>query len=157
MSNELKRKGNYHHNGRVIHGLFKDNKSLFALWQTIKQRCCNPKRSNYDRYGGRGITVCDEWLKAENFVRWALNNGYKKGFQLDRIDNSKGYNPVNCHWVTAKQNSQNTRRNVTLTIKGLTNCVSEWARIYNVSPFTIYWWIKEKGENYAIKRLSTLA
>lgn len=156
MSKELKRKGNYHHNGHVTHGLFKGNKVLFALWQTIKQRCYNSKRSNYDRYGGRGITVCDEWLKSENFVRWALNNGYKKGLQLDRIDNSKGYNPDNCHWVTAKQNSQNTRRNVTLTIKGLSNCVSEWARIYNVSPFTIYWWIKEKGENYAIERLSAL-
>ena len=157
MSEELKRRGNYHHKGHVIHGLFKDNKQLFNLWQTMKQRCYNPKRSSYGRYGGRGITVCDEWLKAENFIRWALNSGYQKGLQLDRIDNSKSYSPDNCHWITAKQNSQNTRRNIILTVKGVSNCVSEWARIFNVSPFTIYWWVKEKGESYAIERLSALA
>jgi hypothetical protein len=152
-----KRKGNYHHNGHIIHGLFRGNEHLFNLWQTMKQRCYNPKRKNYERYGGRGITVCDDWLVAENFIRWALSNGYKEGLQLDRIDNSKGYSPDNCRWVTAKQNSQNTRKNITLTIKGITNCVSEWARIYNISPYTIYWWVKEKGENYAIERLSVLA
>lgn len=154
---KLKRKGNYHHKGNPIHGLFKENKNLFNIWETMKQRCYNPKRHNYARYGGRGIVVCDEWLIAKNFVLWALDNGYKKGLQLDRIDNNKGYSPDNCRWVTAKKNAQNTRKNVTLTIKGVTNCVSEWSRICNVSPFTIYWWIKEKGENHAIERLSKIA
>lgn len=155
--NEELKKGSYKRKGHFTHGLFSENKNLFNVWETMKQRCYNPKRSNYNRYGGLGITVCNEWLKAENFIRWALDNGYKKGLQLDRIDNSKSYSPDNCRWVTPKQNSQNTRRNVTLTIKGITNCVSEWARIYNISPYTIYWWIKEKGENYAVERLSAIA
>ncbi len=66
---ELKRKGNYHHNGRVIHGLYADNKILFGMWQTMKGRCENPKRSNYHNYGGRGIRVCEEWHEASSFVK----------------------------------------------------------------------------------------
>lgn len=154
MIKELKRRGNYHHNGNPKHGLYRENKGLFNVWQSMKNRCYNPKRKNYDRYGGRGIRVCQEWHAAENFILWALNSGYETGLQLDRIDNNKDYSPDNCRWVTAKQNSQNTRRNITLTIRGLTNCVSEWSRIYNISSFTIYYWVKNKGKAYAEKRLA---
>lgn len=154
MSEELKRSGNYHHNGNPKHGLYRRNKGLFNVWQSMKNRCYNPKRKNYDRYGGRGIGVCQEWHTAENFILWALNSGYETGLQLDRIDNNKDYSPDNCRWVTAKQNSQNTRRNITLTVRGLTNCVSEWSRIYSISSFTIYYWVKNKGKEYAEKRLA---
>lgn len=156
-SNKFKRKGNYRATGNTIHGLFNKHKDLFKTWQNIKTRCTNKKRHNYDRYGGRGIDLCAEWYIAINFVKWALKSGYKKGLQIDRIDNSRGYSPDNCRWVTAKQNSQNTRRNVFLTIDNRTECVSEWSRIKNISQYTIHWWIKEKGKEYAEKRLSEVA
>ena len=139
------------------HGLYKDNKNLFNLWQTMKTRCENPKRKNYDRYGGRGITVCEEWHEAKNFVEWALNNGYKKGLQLDRIDNNKGYSPDNCKFVTPTENCRNRRNTKFLTIRGVTKCVAEWCEEKRISQFTVYWWIREKGITYAEQRLSEIA
>lgn len=137
--------------------MYKGNEELFNVWQTMKTRCENPSRDNYERYGGRGITVCEEWQKAENFVVWALNNGYKRGLQLDRIDNSKGYSPDNCRFVTPKANSRNRRNTKFLTVNGETKCVAEWCEIISVSPFTVYWWIKERGKEYAEQRLSEIA
>lgn len=152
-----KRSGNYHHNGNIKHGLYKDNKELFNLWQTMKTRCENPKRKNFERYGARGITVCEEWHEAKNFVEWALRNGYKKGLQLDRIDNNKGYSPENCRFVTATQNSRNRRNTKFLTINGQTKCVTEWCEQKSVSVYTVYYWIRERGKEYAEQRLSEIA
>ena len=112
---------------------------------------------DYERYGGRGISVCAEWHKAENFIKWALENGYKKWLQIDRIDNNGNYCPDNCRWVTAKQNSRNRRNTVLLTINGETKSVAEWCEIIEVSPYTVYWWVKAKGKEYAEKRLFEIA
>lgn len=142
---------------KLKHGLYRENASLFNVWQTMKARCENANRDNYARYGGRGITVCKEWQTAENFVKWALDNGYEKGLQLDRIDNAKGYSPENCRFVTATVNSRNRRNTKFLSLKGETKCVSEWSEILGVSQYTIYWWIREKGKAYAEQRLSQIA
>lgn len=142
---------------KLKHGLYRENASLFNVWQTRKARCENANRDNYARYGGRGITVCKEWQTAENFVKWALDNGYEKGLQLDRIDNAKGYSPENCRFVTATVNSRNRRNTKFLSLKGETKCVSEWSEILGVSQYTIYWWIREKGKAYAEQRLSQIA
>lgn len=139
------------------HGLYRENSRLFNVWQTMKSRCENANRDNYARYGGRGIMVCEEWQTAENFVKWALDNGYEKGLQLDRIDNAKGYSPENCRFVTASVNSRNRRNTKFLTLKGETKCVAEWSEILGVSQYTIYWWIREKGNEYAEQRLSQIA
>lgn len=142
---------------KLKHGLYRENSRLFNVWQTMKSRCENANRDNYARYGGRGITVCEEWQTAENFVKWALDNGYEKGLQLDRIDNAKGYSPENCRFVTASVNSRNRRNTKFLTLKGETKCVAEWSEILGVSQYTIYWWIREKGNEYAEQRLSQIA
>lgn len=142
---------------KLKHGLYRENSRLFNVWQTMKSRCENANRDNYTRYGGRGITVCEEWQTAENFVKWALDNGYEKGLQLDRIDNAKGYSPENCRFVTASVNSRNRRNTKFLTLKGETKCVAEWSEILGVSQYTIYWWIREKGNEYAEQRLSQIA
>lgn len=139
------------------HGLYKEHKNLFVLWQTMKTRCENPERENFERYGARGISVCEEWHEAKSFVVWALNNGYKKGLQLDRIDNNKGYSPENCRFVTAKENNRNRRNTKFLTINGETKCVAEWCEQKPVSQYTVYWWIREKGKEYAEQRLSEIA
>ena len=114
------------------HGLSKH--PLFKEWTGIKQRCYNPNERYYYNYGGRGITVCDEWLNnPEAFVNWCLSNGYKKGLTLDRIDNNKGYSPNNCRWTTKKVQANNTRRNRVITYNNKTHTVAEWADIMNIN------------------------
>ena len=83
----------------------------------MKQRCYNENNKDYHSYGGRGITICNEWLNnIEKFVEWSLNNGYKEGLQVDRRNNDKGYSPDNCRFVTAQINSCN--RNLKDNISG---------------------------------------
>ena len=85
---------------------------LHLVWKGIKNRCDNPHSTFYKRYGGRGITICDEWKKFINFYHWALANGYKSGLTIDRIDNDGNYCPANCRWVTIKENCNNQSRTV---------------------------------------------
>ena len=138
----------------MSHGLYRENKSLFNVYNSMKSRCYNKNRDNYERYGGRGIGVCEEWRNsAESFVRWALDNGYEKGLQLDRINNNEDYCPENCRWVTAKENCRNTRRNKTLTLIGQTKTVAEWCEFLDISEYTIYWWLRKFGKREAERRI----
>lgn len=73
----------------------------------------------------------------------------------DRIDNDGDYSPENCRWVTAKDNSRNKRTNRLLAINGKTKTVSEWCEVYDVSPYTVYWWIREKGYKYAEEKVQS--
>ena len=98
-------------------------KRLKNVYRAMKNRCINTNRHNYHRYGGRGINVCEEWSDDINmFVKWSLDNGYKQGLQLDRIDNNKGYSPKNCRWVTPKENANN--REVNGMTRGSSKAVS---------------------------------
>ncbi len=77
----------------------------------MKRRCYNQKFKQYKDYGGRGIRVCDEWLKSfKNFYDWAMANGFREDLQIDRIDNDGNYEPSNCRWVSAKENANNRVR-----------------------------------------------
>lgn len=95
----------------TIHG--KSGTRLYAIWKALKQRCYNPSDKNYDRYGGRGITVCSDWLhNFQAFCNWAIANGYDENAPtgqctIDRIDNDKGYSPDNCRWVGMKTQRHN--------------------------------------------------
>ena len=80
---------------------------LNYIWRSMKQRCSNPNNKSYKNYGERGITVCDRWLESfENFYNDVIGS-YKKGLQIDRIDNNGNYEPSNCRWVTLQQNISN--------------------------------------------------
>lgn len=106
----------------------KEDKRLQHIWGHMIRRCTNKKDVNYFRYGGRGITVCQEWLDSfDAFLKWAKENGAEKGLHIDRKDNNKGYSPDNCHFVTCKTNARNTRRNINVTAFGETKCLSAWA------------------------------
>lgn len=111
---------------------------LNVLWYHIKERCYNENSKSYKRYGGRGITVCDEWLHdSEAFKRWALSNGYAKGLEIDRIDNNRGYSPDNCRWVTKTQNARNTSKNRYISWNNEIHPLSEWCEILNLNYNTI--------------------
>ena len=73
---------------------------LYKKWKSIKSRCFNQNHGRYKDYGGRGITVCEEWLNPENFVKWALENGYQEGLTIERINVNGNYEPNNCIWIT---------------------------------------------------------
>lgn len=135
------------------HGFCSDYPKLYEVWLTMKNRCENPNRAKYKDYGARGIKVCQEWHDAETFCRWALENGYKEGLQIDRIDVNGNYEPSNCRWVTPKENSRNKRNTVFLTVNGETKCVTEWCELVGISPYTVYWWIKSSGKEIAEKRV----
>jgi len=95
-----------------IHGLSRTK--LYQKYQDMKTRCYNKNNKRYKDYGGRGITVCDEWLDKEsgfiNFSNWSLSNGYQENLQINRINNNGNYEPNNCNFITAKENSQNRRK-----------------------------------------------
>ncbi|PFU42228.1 hypothetical protein COK86_13705 [Bacillus cereus] len=85
-------------------------KRLRSILGGIKSRTCNPDNQNYHHYGGRGITICEEWKNSiDSFVEWSLENGYKEGLSLDRINPNGNYEPSNCRWANAKQQVRNLR------------------------------------------------
>lgn len=93
------------------HGL--TNHKLYNTWKDMKKRCYTKKDKNYKNYGGRGITMCKEWLTSpQTFFNWAEKNGYKKGLCIDRNDNNGNYCPENCSWKTHAEQNRNHRRNV---------------------------------------------
>lgn len=107
---------------------------LYRIWQGMKRRCREPNEPNYRNYGGRGITICDEWY--DNYVafrEWSYSNGYSDDLTIDRIDNDKGYYPDNCRWATVKEQSNNTRVNHRVTYQGETHTLSEWGDILGMS------------------------
>lgn len=99
----------------TTHGMYKTR--LYYVWNSMLTRAGVYKGADEETkrlYQDRGITVCDEWLVFENFLDWALSHGYKKGLQIDRRDNDKGYYPENCRWVTPKENMNNRRNTIRL-------------------------------------------
>lgn len=115
------------------------SKLYYAYWN-MKKRCYNKKSDHYKWYGNEGKVICDEWLGEggfERFADWSLMNGYDDSLTIDRIDNSKGYSPDNCRWVTPKQNCRNKRNNHLITINGVTKSLIEWSEEYGISDSVV--------------------
>lgn len=125
---------------RHKHGL--GSHPLYSIYSNIFQRTTNNNAPNFHNYGGRGIKLCEEWLKDRtSFINWALDNGWEKGLAIDRIDNNSGYSPENCRIATQKQNNINTRRSRIWTVNGKEyNSTQEAASDIGVSRGTIRRW-----------------
>ena len=99
------------HNGR--------HTRLYKIWVGFKNRCFNKNADCYMRYGGRGITVCEEWKNDfQSFYNWAINNGYSDKLTIDRIDVNGNYEPNNCRWADKKQQNNNKRSNTLIEFNG---------------------------------------
>lgn len=120
----------------TTHGLSQSR--IYKVYSGMKKRCYNKNHKLYNRYGGRGITICDEWLNDfMAFYNWSMDNGYQDDLTIDRIDNNKGYSPDNCRWVTMLEQAQNTSKNVNITYKGKTQTISAWSRETGIPQNTI--------------------
>lgn len=123
-----------------------NNKQVYRLYDNIKTRCYNIKCGHYKSYGARGIKLCEDWLNSRfKFYNWAINNGWKKGLQIDRIDVNGNYEPSNCRFVTNITNSRN-KQNTVLSLEKiplinmLLKCSisnKEIGKVVNVSQRTI--------------------
>lgn len=115
------------------------NTRLYSIFSNMISRTENPRKPDFQFYGGRGITVCPEWrYDFPTFENWALRHGYAPGLTIDRIDNNRGYFPDNCRWVDRKKQAENRRGTVVLTFNGKSENVKNWARLLGVPASTLY-------------------
>lgn len=107
----------------------------YNSWKSMMARCYNESHKHYSYYGGKGVSVCDDWHDFESF--YSAMGDRLKGMSLDRIDNSKGYSKENCRWATAKQQANNRSNNTFIELDGVTKTLSEWASHLGCSPAVI--------------------
>jgi hypothetical protein len=120
----------------IKHGLYLH--PLHRVWRGIKERCLNPNFHQFKDYGGRGIGIYSEWVNDfKSFYDWCINNGWQKGLQIDRQDNSGNYSPDNCRCVTRSQNQLNRRDNNVITFNSETMCLKEWSDHLNMNVKTL--------------------
>lgn len=111
--------------GSPIHGQ-SDKIPEYAIWQAMRQRCLNPNSHEYHRYGGRGITICEQWNSFQNFL---ADMGYRPSpeYQIERRDNDGNYTPENCYWATRHEQMNNLSTTLYLEHKGKRMSVGNWA------------------------------
>jgi hypothetical protein len=107
---------------------------LYTIWKGIHNRC---RDINNKTYGGRGISVCEEWSQYIPFAKWALRNGYSKNLTLDRIDVDGDYEPFNCRWATVKEQMNNRRNNRVINVEGKEYTLSELADLVGIKKTTL--------------------
>lgn len=134
------------------------NSTEYKSWLAIKNRCTNKRCKEYNYYGGRGIKVCNRWVKSyETFLK-DMGRKPTKFHSLDRFPNNNGnYEPNNCRWATMKEQCSNRRSNVLITYSGERKMASEWAKLLNVSQGNLYRMLKGKTfddtYNYYVNKL----
>lgn len=131
-SAELLKKGRPKHG----YGSSRNRPRIYNIWSKMKARCLNPSDPNYNNYGGRGISICNEWLVFENFLNDMGEPSAK--VSIDRINNNEGYCKSNCRWATPKEQTRNYRRNRLFTYKGKTMCVTDWSIKVGLKPSVVY-------------------
>lgn len=105
---------------------------LYLVWMGMRRRCFDKNANEYKNYGGRGITVCDEWKDYAKFREWAMTSGYdetakRQGCTIDRIDVNGNYEPQNCRWADAKTQNNNRRNNRLVEYNNETKTLKQWS------------------------------
>lgn len=118
---------------RYQHGMAYE--PVYAVWQAMLQRCTNPKSQSYANYGARGIYVCEEWKKFQNF--FADMGCPPKDYSLDRINVNGSYTKENCRWAAIKTQNNNTRRNRVVEFNGMTHTLAEWSEILGIGWYSL--------------------
>ncbi len=117
------------------HTIFRKSPTYLS-WDHMIQRCVNSRLRQYGDYGGRGIKVCERWMKFENFLE-DMGESPGHGYSIDRTDNDKGYYKSNCKWSTRKEQARNRRNNRMITFNDKTKCISEWSEETGINANTI--------------------
>lgn len=155
---------------------------IYQEWQGMKARCYNINNKRYSRYGGRGISVCDEWREDfQAFYDWAMSNGYDDKLTIDRIDNNGNYKPSNCRWVDIKIQNRNRSSNIIVEYNRKKMCLTDAAQLANLPVKTLMsrnkrgdrgeylfrplevegknakHWVEYNGENIPLSRASKLS
>ena len=129
---------------------------FYSSWEKMKARCLNESCPDYHRYGGRGITVCNEWLSFENFHKdmytgWLFHSRLFKDTSIDRVGNNGNYSKENCKWSTRKEQCNNRRSNRLIEHDGETLNLREWSEKLGINRTTItqrldsYGWSVERA------------
>lgn len=120
---------------RYVHG--ETHTRLHKIWESMHARCEYEKHPYFSDYGGRGITVCEEWKEFIPFRDWATANGYADNLTIDRKDHNGDYSPENCRWTTMKEQQNNKRSNHLVTLNGVSRTITEWSEILGIKKTTI--------------------
>lgn len=107
---------------------------LYIIWQHMKWRCEKETDLAFKYYGGRGVSICEDWRSYEKFKDWANSSGYQETLTLDRIDVNGNYEPDNCRWITLREQQRNKRNNVRAYFNGEAKTLSEWAELFGCHP-----------------------
>lgn len=119
------------------HGLH--GTKLHNVWCAMKRRCVDKNYKDYNRYGARGIKVCDEWFNDFIcFYNWSIDNGYKDGLTIDRKNVNGNYEPDNCRWIDMRSQCNNRRNNVKLEYDGKCLTIAEWSTFLNIPYSRLY-------------------
>lgn len=123
---------------KTKNGLSRDR--IARIWYGMVDRCTNLERKDFDRYGGRGIKICKEWIGENgliNFINWAKDNGYQNDLTIERKDNNGNYSPDNCRWATWDEQAQNKRSTIYLNVKNEKKKLIDIAKQSNIKRGTI--------------------
>ena len=138
------------HKRQEIRNGVKRKTRLYVIWANMRSRCLCDTDSDYHRYGGRGISICDEWKSFDVFANWAMQEGYGQAKSLDRIDNDGNYSPKNCRWVSLSEQRRHQRKCHWIEHDGKRMTMGQWAQEIGISISTMVYRVRNWGEKRAV-------
>lgn len=142
---------------RQVHGESKTGETAeYRSWAHIVQRCTNPKNPSWQHYGGRGITICDEWRT--DYAAFVRDVGRRPSprHSIDRINNDGNYEPGNVRWATPQEQARNKSTNVLVTLDGETMCLADWSERLQITTPTLAYRLRIGTFPFGVKRMATL-